>query len=382
MITPIYLDYNATTPHDPEVTAAIRPYLDRDFGNPSSMHWYGIKPKQAVDRARSQVAQLLNCTAEEIIFTSGGTEANNHALKGIAFSMQDKGDHIITTQIEHPAVLEVCNFLQEFGFHIIYLPVDSNGIVNPTEVKKAIKPNTILISVMHANNEVGSIEPVGEIAQYAKEQGIVMHTDAAQSVGKIPTDIQNLNVDLLSIAGHKLYAPKGVGVLFKRKSLQLKKFMHGAGQEMGARAGTENVMEIVGLGKACDIAYQNLHDNMENMRFLRDRLYQHLSSIDGVKRNGDTKECLPNTLSLSFYGINANRLLEEIGLHVAVSAGAACHSEEIQISHVLKAMQIPQEWAKGTIRFSIGKMTTVEEIDIAARIVTEAVDTLRKEQQK
>ncbi len=378
MVMPIYLDYNGTTPHDPEVIEAMRPFLEEEFGNPSSNHWYGIKPKKAIDNARKQVASLLNCSPDEIIFTSGGTESNNHAIKGMAQALQDKGNHIITSQIEHPAVLEVCRFLERLGFETTYLPVDAHGLVSLADVEKAIRPETILITIMHANNEVGTIQPIEEISSIAKDQGIVMHTDAAQSIGKITTDVNELGVDLLSIAGHKVYAPKGVGALFIRHSIKLEKFFHGAGQEMGKRAGTENVLEIVGLGQACEIAKRDLENNMNQMKKMRDMLENGLrKEIKEIKLNGHPEKRLPNTISLSFPDLEANKILEEIGLEVAASAGAACHSDTVEVSHVLKAMEIPLYLAKGTLRFSTGKMTTESEIDKAIKVISSAVKKMR-----
>jgi cysteine desulfurase len=381
MPRPIYLDYNATTPHDPEVVAAMRPFLEEEFGNPSSAHYYGSRPKQAVIKAREQVASLLNCQPEEIIFTSGGTESNNFAIKGCAESFRHKGNHIITSQIEHPAVLEVCDFLETSGFEITCLPVDEYGRVNVADVEAAIKKETILISIMHANNEVGTIEPIAEIAELAKKHDIVFHTDAAQSVGKIPVDVDRLGVDLLSIAGHKVYAPKGVGALYIRRGLKLAKFMHGAGQEMAVRPGTENVLEIVGLGAACEIAERDLAKNMKHMQAMRDRLYEGLkNSCDQVKLNGHAQQRLPNTLSISFLGLEANRILDAIGSEVAASAGAACHSDTVQISGVLKAMKVPLKWAIGTLRLTTGRMTTTGDIDRATQVICGAVQTMKSSQ--
>jgi cysteine desulfurase len=380
MIKPIYLDYNGTTPHAPEVVAAMRPFLEVEFGNPSSSHWYGIAPKKAVESARKQVAGILNCRPQELFFTSGGTESNNHAITGTARALRARGNHIITSAFEHPAVLEVCRYLEKDGFETTFLPVTADGLVDPAAVEKAIRPTTILITIMHANNEVGTIQPISEISRMAREHGIVMHTDAAQSVGKIPTDIQDLGVDLLSVAGHKVYAPKGIGALYIRQPLKPEKFCHGAGQERGRRAGTENVLEIVGLGKACEIAARDLQRNMAHMHQLRDRMHVGLSAkLTDQRLNGHSVKRLPNTLNLSFKGVEANRILEEIGLEVAASAGAACHSDTVEISHVLEAMGVPLEWAKGTLRFSVGRMTTAEEIDKAIEIVTRAVKKLRKE---
>ena len=374
---PIYLDYNATTPHDPEVIEAMRPYLETEFGNPSCSHWYGQKPKKAVEKARRQVARLLNCNPQEVIFTSGGTESINYAIKGIASAMRTRGNHIITSLIEHPAVLEVCRFLERQGVEITYLPVDREGLVTIKDLEKAIRPQTILISIMHANNEIGTIQPIAEIASIAKAHGIIFHTDAAQSVGKIPTDVIKLGVGCLSLAGHKVYAPKGVGVLYARRPLKLQKFCHGAGQEMGRRAGTENVLEIVGLGKACQVAERDLQKNIAHMNHLRDRLQEGLfDSLKKIRLNGHPAKRLPNTLSVSFRGLQANRILDEISPRIAASAGAACHSEEVKISHVIQAIQVPQEWAMGTLRFSVGRMTAPKEIDHAIQVIVNAVRKL------
>jgi len=378
MIKPIYLDYNATTPHDPEVIEAMRPFLETEFGNPSSSHWYGIKPKQAAETARRQVAGILNCRPTEVFFTSGGTESNNHAIRGVARRFREKGNHIITSNFEHPAVIEVCRYLEADGFETTLLPVSKDGLVDPTDVERALRPSTILITVMHANNEVGTIQPIAEISRIAKKHDIAMHTDAAQSVGKIPTDVEHLGVDLLSVAGHKVYAPKGIGALYVRSPLEPEKFCFGAGQEMGRRAGTENVLEIVGLGKACEIAQQNLEKDMGRMKFLRDRLHEGLlGRIFDIRLNGHLQHRLPNTLNISFKDLEANRILEDIDLEVAASAGAACHADSVEISHVLRAMKIPLEWAKGTLRFSVGRMTTEAEIDKTIRVVADAVNKLK-----
>ena len=360
---PIYLDYNATTPIDPEVAEAMRPYLFEHFGNPSSSHWYGIQTKKAVDEARRQVADLLDCNPEEVVFTSGGSESNNYAIKGTAFANREKGNHIITSAIEHPAVLEVCKYLAEKGFQITYLPVDEFCLVKPRELQKSIRPQTILITIMHANNEVGTIQPIAEIAKIAKEHGIVLHTDAAQSVGKIPTRVDELEVDLLTIAGHKLYAPKGIGALYVRGGIRLEKLIHGADHEQDLRAGTENVLEIVGLGQACEIAKRDLEKNTHHMQKMRDLLYAGLRQQWGeIRLNGHPEKRLPNTLSVCFKSIEANTLLAEIE-SVAASAGAACHSDSVRVSSVLEAMQVDLEYAMGTVRFSTGKMTTKEEVN-------------------
>ncbi len=374
---PIYLDYNATTPLDPEVIEAMRPYFEEHFGNPSSAHWYGVQTKLAVENARKQVAELLNCDTDEIIFTSGGSESNNYAIKGVAFANRERGNHIITSAIEHPAVTEVCRYLERNGFRITYLVVDEYGFVDLAALEKAISPQTILITIMHANNEVGTIQQIAEIARIAKKHGILVHTDAAQSVGKIPTDVRDLGVDLLSVAGHKLYAPKGVGALYRRHGVILEKMMYGASHEQNLRAGTENVMGIVGLGKACEIARRDMDKNMARMRRLRDQLHSGLAErFSSIKLNGHPERRLPNTLSLSFPKIEANTLLDELD-GVAASAGAACHSDSISISATLSAMAVPKEYAMGTIRFSVGRFTMEEEIERAINLISTAVTKLQ-----
>jgi cysteine desulfurase len=377
MKTPIYLDYNGTSPLDPEVIAAMRPFLEEEFGNPSSSHWFGIAPKKAVELSRHRVASLLNCDPQEIIFTSGGTESNNYALLGIAHAKRDKGNHIITSRIEHPSVLEVCRDLEKRGFDVTYLPVDEYGLVSPFLVENAITPQTILLTIMHANNEVGSIQPIEEISPLARNRGITFHTDAAQTVGKIPAVVDVLGVDLLSVAGHKLYAPKGIGALYVRAGTEPRQLMFGAGQEKGRRPGTENVLEIVGLGKACEIAQRDLDVNASHLKKMRDLLHDGLRArIQHVRLNGHPDKRLPNTLNLSFKNVDSTRILEEIGLDVAVSAGAACHSDHITVSHVLEAMAVPLEWAKGTLRFSVGKFTTEAEIVRTIDIVSDTVKRL------
>lgn len=378
MKKPIYLDHNGTTPIAPEVTEAMRPFWTPEFGNPSSSHVYGRIPREAVAHARRQVADLLGCRPAEIIFTSGGTEANNHALKGIVMAAH-RGGHMITSVIEHPAVLEVCRFLERFGIEITCLPVDDLGRVDPAAVKAAIRQDTRLISIMHANNEVGTLEPIAAIGSIARAHAIPLHTDAAQSVGKIPTRVDELGVDLLSVAGHKLYAPKGIGALYVRHGLTLENFCHGAGQESGRRAGTENVALIVALGKACEIAARDLDRNSAHMQSMRDRLHQGLTAgLTGVRLNGHPEKRLPNTLSVSFQGVAADRLLAAIGDEIAASAGAACHAETVTISHVLQALHVPEEWARGTVRFSVGRTTTREDIDTALPVIVAAVERLRK----
>jgi cysteine desulfurase len=376
---PIYLDYNATTPIAKEVADAMAPYLYEFFGNPSSSHPYGIQAKLAIEAARKQVAQAINGQTQEVLFTSGGTESNNLALRGYALAHRHQGHHIITSAIEHPAVVEVCRYLEGQGFTVTYLPVDQYGWVDPKQLEAALSPQTLIVSIMHANNEVGTIQPIRKLADLTHAVGAVFHTDAAQTLGKLPVDVQALGVDMLSIAGHKLYAPKGVGALFLRTGIHLDKLMFGADHESNRRPGTENVLEIVGLGKACEIAQRDLDQNISHLKTMRDRLHQGLQSAlpeGSFVLNGHPELRLPNTLSLGFYMVEANTLLSEIGDRVAASAGAACHSVEIDLSHVLEAMQVPLDYAMGTVRFSVGRETTPEEIDQAIEILTKSLTQL------
>jgi cysteine desulfurase NifS/selenium donor protein len=373
---PIYLDYNATTPIDREVAAAMRPFLDEKFGNPSSMHRFGIEARNAVEKARDQVASLLDCKPEEVIFTSGGTESNNMAIKGIASAYQNRGRHIITSAVEHPAVMEVCHYLSRIGFSITYLPVDSYGMVDPDELKRSITSQTILVTIMHANNEVGTIQPIGDLSSVCRSFGIIFHTDAAQSAGKIPVKVKELGVDLLSLAGHKFYAPKGIGALYIRSGIDCDKLIHGADHEQNRRAGTENLLEIVGMGKACEVAERDLLKVSDYLKRMRDRLYSGLlENVTGIRLNGHPEHCLPNTLSVGFSGIDINTLLSDLP-EVAASAGAACHVGDQTISSVLQAMHVPEEYALGTMRLSAGKLTTEQEIDVAVKTIVRKIRDL------
>jgi cysteine desulfurase len=374
---PVYLDYNATTPISPEVAAAMRPFLDEYFGNPSSSHWYGLQARKTVSDARWSLARLLGCNPDEVIFTSGGSESNNLAIKGAAIALRDKGNHIITSSIEHPAVMEVCRFLEGEGFRVTYLPVDGDGLVSVDDFQAAISPDTILATIMHANNEVGTIQPVSRIAAVARENGIIFHSDAAQSIGKVPVKVDEMGVDLLTVAGHKFYAPKGIGALYIRPGVKLAKLIHGADHERNIRAGTENILEIAGLGKAAEIAERDLIKNMEHMGKMRDRLQDlMLAGSPGIRVNGSIDHRLPNTLSVSFPFVEANTLLDEIAGEVAASAGAACHTDSIDVSIVLEAMKIPVDIAMGTVRLSTGRMTTADEVDRAAEIILKAAGRL------
>lgn len=370
----IYLDYNATTPLAAEVAAAMTRYLSESYGNPSSAHWAGIPARDAVEDARSLVASLLCCDATEVIFTSGGTEANNAVIKGLFFAKKNshRPFHIITSSIEHPAVLEPCRFLEGLGAEITRLPVDKYGLVDPNDVKRAIRPGTALVSIMHANNEVGTIQPLAEIARIAHEHGILMHTDAAQTAGKISVDVESLDVDLLTLAGHKLYGPKGVGALFVREGIELEPLLHGAGHEAGRRAGTENVLEIVGLGVACDVARH--WQNEDTVRQLRDYLWEILQASFGeeVVLNGHPTSRLPNTLNVGFRGRIGSEILSAVP-SIAASTGSACHAGSIHISPVLKEMGGSQEVALGAVRFSLGRITTQAELQSAVDVIQGAL---------
>jgi len=366
----IYLDYNASTPIDPAVTAAMRPFLEDHFGNPSSGHWAASGAKTALEEARNQVAALLGAENGEIIFTSGGSEANNLALKGVAWALKHKGNHIITSAVEHPAIVGPCRFLAQQGFAITIVPVDRVGRIDPDDVARAITPRTILISIIHANNEVGTIQPIAEISRIARARGVLLHTDAAQSVGKLATDVNALGVDLLTIAGHKLYAPKGVGALYVRAGTLLEPLIHGAGHEGGQRAGTESAFLAVGLGAACALARDLVP--MEQVRALRDRFWEKLQEVFGnrIVLNGHPEHRLPNTLNVSFVGQIGAEVLARLD-DVAASTGSACHTGHIELSPVLRAMRVAPEVGIGAIRFSLGRGTTNDEIDsVVNRLAT------------
>ena len=358
----IYLDYNASTPIDPRVVAVMRPLLDGPYANPSATHPGGRMAHALLDRARTQVADFLGAGPDEIVFTSGGSEADNLALEGVFFALRERGDHIITTAVEHPAILEPARFLERHGARVTVVPVDRTGLIDPEAIRRAITPRTILLSVMLANNEVGTIEPIAEVAAIAHERGVLVHTDAAQAVGKIPTRVNELGVDLLTIAGHKVYAPKGVGALYVRRGVALESLIHGAGHEAGRRAGTESVLLDAALGAACELA-ADLRP-LEETRRLRERLWNGLRAGfgDGVVLNGHPTERLPNTLNVSFVGrVGADILAALEG--VAASTGAACHADSVELSPVLRAMGVPPIVGMGAVRLSLGRMTTEAEID-------------------
>lgn len=365
----IYLDYNASTPIAPEVREAMLPYLAEGYGNPSSDHWAGKPARDAVEQARGQMADVLGCTSDEVVFTSGGTESNNHALKG-TFSARGSRGHIITTAIEHPAIIQPCRFLERLGAEVTTLPVDSTGLVDPNDVSAAIRTDTILVSVMYANNEVGTIEPIQAIGEVCREHGVPFHTDAAQAIGKVAIKVDDLAVDLLSVAGHKVYAPKGVGALYIREGTSIDPFMHGAGHERGRRAGTENVLLDVGLGAACALA-----DDLgwtQDLTELRDRFWGALQGRfgEGVVLNGHPERRLPNTLSVAFVGHLGADVLAVVP-EVAASTGSACHSGQVTLSPVLEAMGVQPEVGRGTVRFSLGRDTHWEQLEYVVALLDE-----------
>lgn len=372
MTEPIYLDYNATTPIDPAVADAMEPYLREHFGNPSSDHVYGYRARLAVNDARERLAALLQVEPDEVVFTGGGSEANNLAIKGIAYTRRDRGNHIITSAVEHPAVINTLHYLQQEGYRVTVLPVEPNGQVDVGQVADAITPETILISIMHANNEVGTTQPIRAIAAIAHARNVLVHTDAAQSVGKIPVVVPDLGADLLTVAGHKLYAPKGVGALIVRRGLRLEPLIHGAGHEGGYRAGTENVPYLVGLGQAATLAASRLPEYQQRVGALRDALHRRiLEGIPSALLNGHPVERLPNTLNMSFPGVNAGALLAAIRDQVACSTGSACHAGHASPSGVLLAMGRDEGLASAALRLSLGWGTTMDEVRTAAAAIVD-----------
>ncbi len=358
----IYLDHNASTPIDPRVADVVRRLLDGPYANPSALHPGGREALAIIERARGQVAALLGAAPDEVVFTSGGSEANNAALLGAWFARPHGTDHLVTTAVEHPAILEPARFLERLGARVTLVPVDGTARVDPDDVRRAITSRTFLVSVMHANNEVGTVEPIAEIAAATREAGVMLHTDAAQSVGKIPTRVEDLGVDLFSIAGHKLYAPKGIGALYIRRGTRLEPFVHGAGHESGRRAGTESALLDAALGEACALAADL--EPMQGVRALRDRLWEGLRSLagDGVVLNGHPTARLPNTLNVSLVGRRGADVLAALG-DVAASTGSACHADSVELSPVLRAMGIESRVGMGAIRLSLGRGTTADEIE-------------------
>ena len=375
----IYMDYAATTPTDPEVVKAMLPYFTESFGNPSSLYSYGQENKAVLDEAREKIARAIGAHPDEIIFTSCGTESDNTALCGVAWANKEKGNHIITTAIEHHAILETCHFLGKTGFDVTYVPVDKYGAVDPDDIRKAITPRSILISVMHANNEVGSIQPIEEISRVAREAGVYLHTDAVQTVGHIPVHVDKLGVNLLSLSAHKLYGPKGVGLLYARRGTRVASYMHGGAQEKGRRAGTENVAGIVGLAKAIELAMADLDIEMRRQTDLRDKLIKGLfDKIELIQLNGHTMKRLPNSVNVSVDYVEGEAMLINLDLEgICVSTGSACSSTSQEPSHVLLAMRVPPEKAHCSLRFTLGKWTTEADIERVLEVMPPMVARLR-----
>ncbi len=374
-----YLDYSATTPVDSEVIKEMLPYFNSEFGNPSSIYSYGRDSKKAIENARDKIAKLINGNAREVFFTGGGTEADNWAIKGIAMSLKNKGNHIITSSIEHHAVLHSCNYLEKYGFKITYLPVDEYGLISLEDLNNAIKEDTILISIMFANNEIGTIQPIKEIGKIAKENKIYFHTDGVQALGNTVIDVEDMNIDLLSISSHKIYGPKGIGALYIRKGVKIDPLIHGGAQEHRKRAGTENVPGIVGFGKAAEIAYDNLEKNIENLTNLRNKLINGiLDHIDYVKLNGHPQNRLPGNINISFQFIEGEALLLSLDMvGICGSSGSACTSGTLDPSHVLLAIGLSHEIAHGSLRLSLGKYTKEEDINFVLKELPKIISRLR-----
>jgi len=375
----IYMDHSATSPVDPQVLKEMLPYFKENFGNASTLYSLGREARTAMEKARKQVASLIGANPDEIYFTSGGTESDNIAIKGTVNRLQNQGHHIITSAIEHPAVEETCKYLEKNGFEVTYLPVGAEGIVKVADVEAAIKKETILITVMHANNEIGTIQPIAKIGELANEKGIYFHTDAVQTVGKIPVDVNELKVDMLSISAHKLYGPKGIGALYIRKGTRLDPLLHGGGHERGIRPGTENISGVVGLGKACQLAEENLEVSMKQISNLRDKLIEGvLEQIDQSYLNGHPTQRLPNNANFRFSSIEGESLVLQLDAKgIASSTGSACSSKKLEPSHVLMAIGLKEVDAHGSLRLSLGKENTEEEIDYVIESIKEVVERLR-----
>ncbi|WP_424356490.1 cysteine desulfurase NifS [Methanobacterium sp. MBAC-LM] len=376
----MYMDHSATSPVDPEVFEAMKPFFVDNFGNASTLYSLGRDARKAMEAAREQVASLIGAKPEEVIFTSGGTESDNIAIKGTAYRLKNKGNHIITSAIEHPAVRETCKYLEKSGFEVTYLPVYEEGIVRVSDLEDAITDKTILITIMHANNEIGTIQPIAEIGKIARENKIYFHTDAVQTVGKIPVNVEEMNVDMLSLSAHKVYGPKGIGALYVKKGVRLEPIIHGGGHEKGLRPGTENVSGIVGLGKACELAEKNLLEDTKYITNLRDKLIDGiLNSIEQSYLDGHRTKRLPNNVNLRFTGIEGESLVLHLDSKgVAASTGSACSSKSLEPSHVLIALGLEHVEAHGSLRLTLGKENTEEEVDYVITAVKEVVETLRK----
>ncbi len=375
----IYLDYAATTPTHPDVVKEMLPYFNEKFGNPSSIYSYGQEAKEALERSRKTVAAFMGAGDDEIVFTGSGTEADNFALEGVAFANESKGNHIITSAIEHRAVLETCRFLEKRGFKVTYVGVDKNGIVDPDDIKKAITRKTVLVSIMHANNEIGSIQPIAEISKVTREAGVYFHTDAVQTIGHLPIDVNKIGIDLLSLSGHKLYGPKGVGVLFIRRGTNMVSFIHGGGQERNRRASTENVAGIVGLAKACKIAGMEMDEEAKRLTLLRDRLVKGLlEHIDNIQLNGHPTQRLPNNVNISVAYVEGESMCLNLDLEgICSSTGSACSSASAESSHVLLAIGTPPNLAHGSLRFTMGKWTKPDEIERVIEVLPPIVAKFR-----
>lgn len=371
-----YFDNSATTRVKPEVLEEMFPYLNIEYGNPSSIYSIGRSAKRAVEEARKRVASLINCKPEEIYFTSCGSESDNTALKGIAYANKDKGKHIITSKIEHPAILNSCKSLERHGFNITYIDVEETGIINLEKLQNSITEDTILISIMFANNEIGTIEPIKEIAQIAHKHNIIFHTDAVQAVGNVPIDVKKMDIDMLSLSGHKIYAPKGIGALYVKEGIEFERFMDGGHQEKNKRAGTENVAQIVGLGKACQIAEKNLEQYQNKLKNLRDYCIEQIKNkIPSIHINGTMESRLPGNINISFEKIESEELLFRLdSLGICASGGSACSSGDNNPSHVLTAIGLPNELAKGAIRFTFGDFNTKDDVDYLVKSLKEIIN--------
>ena len=378
-MNPIYMDYAATTPTDQRVVEAMLPYFGEIYGNPSSLHGFGQEARAAMEEARAKIAAFLGAKPAEIVFTSGGTESDNFAIKGVAWANRKKGDHVITSAIEHHAVLETCRFLEKEGFRVTYLPVDGDGLVDPADVVKAITDRTILISIMHANNEIGTIQPIAEIGRIAKGKGICFHTDAVQTFGHLPFTVDELNIDLLSASAHKLYGPKGMGLLYIRKGTRITPLVHGGDQESGRRASTQNVPGIVGFGKAVELAAATLHEEVVRLTSLRDRFIQGIfERLDGIRLNGHPVRRLPNNINLSVESIEGEGMILSLDMMgIACSTGSACSSSSLEPSHCLLAIGLPHELSHGSLRFSLGMYTKEADIDAVLEALPQVVGRLR-----